>query len=202
MQEIKRDSEQNIILFRKLIAKKITNKSFLHTDGSVESIVEKLKKYYSDYQLSLYLYSYASYVEILLLENFDDQYLENISKRISEYSYHYRTLYTDTYNNVERLANSSIESILFKGASSLTQGLANGISKIPVISKTQIDENLVDTGVKIEKYVLESHMSSLSKIVNYQVASIITFVDSINKIKRVCSSETKYYFDRDYLYVK
>ena len=50
-----------------------------------------------DYQLSMYLYAFFSFLEIILLENYDSQYLKSISKKIEDYSFEYRDLYSRSY---------------------------------------------------------------------------------------------------------
>lgn len=65
-----------------------------------------------DDQLALYLYSYSSFLEVLLLGNFTQPYLESMEKRISDYAPQYRELYTSCYNLLEE----SIQNFLFTPA--------------------------------------------------------------------------------------
>ena len=57
--------------------------------------MKKLQTQLRDYQLALYLYAYSTFQEVMLLGNFEKDYLDSVEQRISEYTYQYRSLYTD-----------------------------------------------------------------------------------------------------------
>ncbi len=53
--------------------------------------------------MALYQFSFASFLEVMLLGNFDEQYLKNVTLKIEELAYQYRELYTDCYNHFETI---------------------------------------------------------------------------------------------------
>lgn len=101
VQQIKKESETSIILYRDQIAKKLKKRSLIHSDQEVKAVLNKLQAQFKDYQLALYLYSYSTFLEVLLLGNFGKGYLNSVEHRIAEYSFQYRELYTDCYNLME-----------------------------------------------------------------------------------------------------
>lgn len=202
VQDIRKDAEQSILLYRELIAKKVKKQSFIHTEQQIKDTVKKLKSYYKDYQLSLYLYSFSSFVEVMLLENFDSSYLESVVNRISEYSYQYRTLYTDAYTIIEKYSQSTIEAGLFNGLSAATKLMGKAVSKVPVISATNIDENLIESGQKIKQFAQNNSNKTLEDIVSYQNSTVLPFIENIKIINRLYNDNVQYFFDKEKLYIK
>lgn len=202
VQDIRKDAEQSILLYRELIAKKVKKQSFIHTEQQIKDTVKKLKSYYKDYQLSLYLYSFSSFVEVMLLENFDSSYLESVVNRISEYSYQYRTLYTDAYTIIEKYSQSTIEAGLFNGLSTATKLMGKAVSKVPIISATNIDENLIESGQKIKQFAQNNSNKTLEDIVSYQNSTVLPFIENIKIINRLYNDNVQYFFDKEKLYIK
>ncbi|MEG0359434.1 MAG: hypothetical protein RR598_09235, partial [Anaerorhabdus sp.] len=201
-QDIRKESEQSILLYRELIAKKVKKQSFIHTEQQIKDTVKKLKSYYKDYQLSLYLYSFSSFVEVMLLENFESAYLDSVVNKISEYSYQYRTLYTDAYTIIEKYSQNTIEAGLFSGLSAATKLMGKAVSKVPVIGDTQIDENLIESGKKIKEFAKNNSNKNLEDIINFQTTTVRPFIDNIKTINRLYNGNTQYFFDSQNLYIK
>ena len=63
VQQIKKESETSIILYRDQIAKKLKKRSLIHSDQEVKAVLNKLQAQFKDYQLALYLYSYSTFLE-------------------------------------------------------------------------------------------------------------------------------------------
>ncbi|MDE7063181.1 MAG: hypothetical protein K2O73_08050, partial [Lachnospiraceae bacterium] len=115
VQDIRKDAEQGILLLRDQIRKRLTKRGVIHSDHEVKGMLEKLQAEFKDYQLALYLYAYAAFLEVMLLENFDAGFLDSTSKRIEDYAFQYRELYTDCYNQIEGLSETSLQSRAVKG---------------------------------------------------------------------------------------
>ncbi len=86
----------------------------------------------------------------MLLENFDTNYLNSIASRINEYSGDYTTLYEKCADKIEKDSKTSLEGYALKGLSKLSSGAGKIVEKIPVISKSQLDENLIKAGSVIQ----------------------------------------------------
>lgn len=93
IQEIKRDAEQSIIFCREQIEKKVAKKGFLHSDRDVRSKIQKVQYEFKDYELAMYIFAFSSFMEVMLLENFDAGYLSSVTKKIELYAGQYRELH-------------------------------------------------------------------------------------------------------------
>lgn len=201
VQDIRKESEQNILLYRDLIAKKHIMPPLLHSDQEVGRKLKKLESLFKDYQLALYLYAFSTFLEVLLLENFDPQYLNSTSRRIEEYSLKYRELYTQTYNLLEHSSNTSIQSGLLSGISATSKIMGKAIAKVPVISKSQIDENLIEAGKKLELHTSNRTIKTLDKFVDVQNTVVTPFIENIKTINILHNTATEYLFDKENLYI-
>ncbi len=202
VQEIKRDAEQSIILYREEIAKKIRKRSKIHSDQDIKKAIEEMQLSFKDYQLALYLYSFSAFLEVMLLENFDAGYLDSVANRIEEYAFQYRSLYTNCYNLMEERSKSTIQSILLNKASSSTEVIRKAIEKIPVISKSPLDENLIDASRKLKAKNEGKAAHSLEKLVDAKTNVVVPFIQNIKKINALYNQPVEFYFDKQNLYVK
>ena len=55
----------------------------MHSDQEIKSKIKKLGENLTEYQLALYLYSFSSFLEVMLLENFNKNYINEIKEKIN-----------------------------------------------------------------------------------------------------------------------
>jgi len=179
VQQIKKEAESSIVLYREQIVKKAKKRSLIHSDQEVKSKLSALQSCFKDYQLALYLYSFASFLEIMLLGNYDEGYLNSIENRIREYSLQYRTLYGDCYTVMEGYAKSSIQSGVMSGLAVASKFVGETIAKIPVVSNSQLDESLIEAGAKLHESGDRRTDNTLSALVQISDNVTVFFVNNI-----------------------
>lgn len=199
--DIKQSAEHKINFYRSLIRDKATKRNLLHSDQDVKKQMSSIRDDFKEYQLSLYLYSYAAFLEVMLLENYEVAYLEGISKRIEEYSLKYRELYTEAYELIEGYSKSSIQTYLLKGASKVSKVAGEIIEKVPVISDGQLDEALIETRSKLDNFKEKRNAKTMNEFVDRQHSYVRPFIDSINMIGMTYNSDLAIAFDRENLYI-
>ena len=202
VQDIKRDSEASIVLYRDQIAQQMQRRSRIHSDQEVHGILKKLGTRLQDYQLALYLYSYSSFLEVLLLGNFTQPYLESVEKRISDYALQYRELYTSCYNLLEEYSKSSIQAGVMSGLASAGKLLGKAVSKVPVISNSQLDENLLAAGDQLEKHGDRQAERTLKGLTQNKENVTLPFVENLRKIDQLYNRPVAYLFDGEAMYIK
>lgn len=200
VQDIKRDAEQSIILHQEQIDKKIHKQSFIHSDQDVKNKLKKIQSEFQEYQLALYLYAFSSFLEVMLLENFESAYLESVVHKIEDYSYQYRELYTKCYDQIEGYLKSSIHSHLLSGLASINRFAGDAVAKVPVVSKSQIDETLIETSKRLGKYSVKKTEQTMEQFVNYQSGYIRPFVENINTVNRLYNQPMELLFDQENMY--
>ena len=143
VQDIKQASEQKIEFFRTRIASKLSKKSLIHMDHNVEKQMEDVRSSFKDYQLAIYLYSFASFMEVLFLENFDSQYLTKVVEKINYYSEKYADLYEQCCENIEDYSKTSIQSVARKLSAGAGKGIGNGLDSLAGKVKSNADSQLL-----------------------------------------------------------
>lgn len=198
---IKKESEQKIDFYRELINTIIRKKSLLHSDQDVKKQLSKIEEDFGEYQLAVYLFSFSSFLEVMLLENYEEGYLNAIKNKIETYSLMYRELYTECYNKLEGYSKSSIQSHLLGGLSKVNTAAGKAIEKMPIISKSQLDENLIEAGDKLGKFKSKRTEKTLDSLVDKQNSYVRPFIDNIIMINTMYNQPLEIYFDKENLYI-
>lgn len=202
VQQIKKEAEASILLCKNQIKKKLERRSLLHSDQEVKSTLKKVQMQFKDYQLALYLYAYSTFLEVMLLGNYDEQYLTGVEQHISDYSYQYRMLYTDCYGLIESYAKSSIQVGMLGGLAAASKFMGDTIAKIPLISKSQLDESLVKAGSQLERQKGKTASVVLSELAQVRSNLTLPFLESIRTVNVLCNRPVQYLCDGENLYVQ
>lgn len=200
--DIKQTSERKIDFYKEQILSKINKRSFFHSDQDVRKKFDKIQSDLKDYQLSLYLYSFSSFLEVMLLENFSSIYLDGIVQKIEGYSHNYRKTYTKCYDLLEKYAETSIQSNMLKGLASFNKLTGKTISNVPLINKSRIDEVLISSGNKIGELNSLRTKNSVKQLVEKQSANIRVFVDNINTVNNLYNQSIECLFDKENIYIR
>ncbi|MDD6611645.1 MAG: insecticidal delta-endotoxin Cry8Ea1 family protein [Clostridiales bacterium] len=112
IERIKENAESNIVFYRGQIKNSIEKTGLFQLGKDVAKKTEKILSSFKEYQLSVYLYAFASFLDIMLLENFDSAFLDKIAQRIDDYAYEYRELYSTCYSQLKKEKDSSLQAHL------------------------------------------------------------------------------------------
>ena len=203
VQEIKRDSEQSVVFCREMIEKKASkNVGFIHSDGSVKSKIQKLQSEFKDYELALYLYAFSSFLEVMLLENFDNGYLNSVSSKIELYANQCNDLYKIALEKVEKDLKTSVQAGVLKGVAGLNKAIGGTIAKIPKIRDGQVDENLIKAGEKVDEFNEQRTENIIESLSRDFTICVLPFVDNINAVNKIYNEPMEVLFDSENLYFK
>lgn len=202
VQSIKHDASKSIEFHQTQIREKLKKQSLLHINKSVNNKMEKIYSQFKDYQLALYIFSFASFIEIILLGNFNVEYLNNTSNKIESLSLKYRELYTECYNIIEGYASTSMESHLLNGLAKISKTSGQLISKVPVVNKSPIDEVLMETGERLEKFESNKTNKTLKNFIDARSSQVQLFVDNINTVNKLYNEPLEFLIYKEYIYIK
>ena len=194
---IKRSAEQNIILYQKEIASVVkSNPGFLFGNSAVGEKQQALQKNFQYYKLSLYIFSFASMMEVMFSGNFREEYIEQIVNTIEDYSIKYRKYYGECYGRIQQLSSGAIESVV-------AQGLGDACNAIGGLfgGKGAIGEWFVDRGNDLKDASAKMGACTLEKFTQIKDPGIALFVENLNQTKRLYSNNSEVYFDRDSVYI-
>ena len=199
--DIRQAAEQKILFYREQIAGQMKKKSWLHGDKDVKKQMEKLLDLFRDYRLALYTNAFAYFLEVMLLGNFDSEYLGSIAGKIREYAFNYKTLYTDVYDRMEGYAETSVQSTVLKGLKTVTKATGEAIGRTPVISKGKVDEALIDAGSRLGEIDSKRTLDALLVLMNAKDDCVRPFVENIDSVNRLYNRPIEMLFDRENIYL-
>jgi len=198
--DIRQAAEQSILFYREQIDKKVKKTSLFHSDKGVKEMLKKTQAEFKEYQLALYLHSFSSFLEVLLLENFAPEYLDAIARKIEDYAFQYREFYTACYNRVEGYAQTSVQSYLLKGLASTSKVAGDAVAKIPGVNKAQLDETLIAAGSRLGDFNTKRTDQIVEQLANTQSSVVRPFVENIRTINRLHNQPLELLFDGENIY--
>ncbi len=199
--DIRQESEKKITFYREQITAKVNKKSFFHSDQTVNKQLQSVQDQFKDYQLALYLLGFSSFLEVMLLENFDADYLSDISAKLEDYSLKYRELYSKCYDEIERYSSTSMQSSVLKGIAKASTSVGKFVEKIPVISNSQADEALKTAGGKLDKINAGKLRNQMNALIAYQSNLIKPFIENINTVNELYNKPVQLLVDKENLYL-
>lgn len=201
VQDIKREAEQSIILYREQLTKALSKKALFHSSQEVKATLNTTMARVNDYQLALYTFSFSSFLEVMLLENFDTNYLNSIARKIQEYSGDYNALFEKCAEKIEKASKASLEGYALKGLSKLSDGAGKIVEKIPVINKSQLDENFIKAGGILQDVDTNRTHSVMQILADSQTNYIGAFVENILTIDNLYNQPMRLMFDSENIYI-
>lgn len=199
--DIRQEAARQIDFYQEQIKKQLGKKALLHSDHDVQKMLEKGQGEFKEYQLALYIYGFAYFLEVVLQENYEKAYLSAIAKRIDEMAFQYREFYSLAYSQIENLSKSSLQAHLFGGLSAINKGAGTAIAKIPGINKSQIDETLIEAGERIGAYKNRRVQTTMQQLLERQSSCVRPFIDNINAVNRLYNEPVTLIFNHDTLYL-
>lgn len=199
--DIKCSMEGKILFYREQISSKIEKQSALHSDRDVKKQLSNVIDDFTEYQLAIYLFSFASLLDVMLLENYNKDYLTAIENKIADYSLSYKELYTESYNKLDGFANSSIESNLLGGLANVNAVAGKALSKVSLFNKIQLGEKIVTAGEKIDEFKKNRYDNAVISLADKQNNNIKPFVEQISMINKMYNEPLQICFDKENLYI-
>lgn len=199
--DIRREAGKQIDFYRAQIQKELAKRTPLHSDQDVKKQMDRVLCEFKEYQLALYIYGLAYFLDVILQESYDKMYLDAISKKIDVMALDYKELYSLAYNKIEELSRTSIRSKIFSGLSAVNKATGEAISKIPVIGRSQIDETLIEAGERIDIHEAMRIDATMERLAERQSSCVRPFIESINHINRLYNEPSKLIFSSETLYI-
>ncbi len=200
--DIKRTGMKNINFYQKQIYENMKKKNIFMTNKTINYNQNELEKNFSYYRLSLYVYSFATFLEIMLLENFQKEYLLSKREEIETLSNEYINNYQEALKYVKKEANKSIQGNLLSGIGSAGKAIGDLSEKIQVIKDKKIDTwfNKNSDNIKNVSQNMKNNFSLKFEEMNNPNTKI--FIDKIKFINDIYNNVKNIYFDNKKLYLE
>ena len=199
--DIRQEAGRKVDFYREQIKKHLGKRGFLHSDQDVRKQLVQVQDEFQDYQLALYLYGFAYFLEVLLQENFESAYLTDISEKLDRMTVAYKELYSVAYTQLKNRSKSSVQSRLIGGSAAASKAAGQMIAKIPIVSKSPLDESLIAAGEKLDTYEEHRTLTAMRQLVGRQSSCVRPFIEQIDTINHVYNHPMELIFNRETLYI-
>ena len=141
--DIQRTARKNIIFYKKNIEKLSKDKSLTISQTGLEGLYKKFDKQFKYYKMSIFTFSLASFLEVLLSGNFEEENITIIKNEIDEVGGEYCVLHNQCSEKMKKISHNSIETNTVKGT-----GVFVGFAG-KLFSKSKKEKNL-ERGEKLQ----------------------------------------------------
>lgn len=201
VQTINRDARQYIIELRAQIAAKQEKNAPIELRNQAEQATNEALDLFKEDRLAVYLYSFSTFLGVMLLENFDPGYLESKSAEIRKKAFEYRQAYTDCFNAIESRNRSSVDGFILGGVSFGLKGLGGLIANTPLGNATPIDEALIDAGSGIEGFDSNENNRIAERLTEAKDPMVGMFADGIESVNRTFNQPSQLLVDSEAIYM-
>lgn len=157
---------------------------------------------FRNYQLALYLYGFSSFLEVMLLANFDEAYLNSIHSSIEKRSFEYCDLYTKCYDSIEDSSQKSLQSTALKGLAKASGALGRVASKNSKLGKYKIGESLLNAQNKLETTSAQTTQSIMTQFADSKDSCVYSFITLIDSVNAAYNQPKEMITDGENLYVR
>lgn len=196
--EIQRNARTNMMVYRKMVREMINSKNTLTTLMQVDAIENKLETKFRYYRLSLYTYTMASLLEILLSGNFKEDYINGIKVIIENYAFDYRKIYSGCSEYLEKLIKASIKTGTLKSIGTVGETVGKFIGNIPLVKDGKLDEILQESGsqlkenaIDIENNLMESFSTTSNPGITVFIRGMEDLIEIFNRTKEIAFDDEK-----------
>lgn len=199
--DIQRIARKNMLFYQKQIAEVQESKQFIVTHKKVKSTLNEMTKMFKYYRLSLYAYSMASLVEIMLSGNFKEENISITKEEIEKYSMEYRGLFAKCSSSLEKMSGSLLETNLMKGVGNVGKAVGEMIGSIPAVKEGPVDEFLQDSGSHFKENAQEAELEAVKVFAQLGNPGTGVFTEEIEDLIRIYNHTSEIYFDDEKIYL-
>lgn len=199
--DIKQSAEKNIIFYQKQIADKIKGLPSVYLNQVIRDLMNKIADDFHNYNMALYLFSFASYLEVMLLGNFSQDYLTSVAQRVRDYQDYYLEQVEKCCDYFTRVSGDSVQMKVQGAVGKAGKFLGNLIGSTALLSKGPVDEWLIDSGEQILQGKENKINALVEEFAKKQDRGCEIFVDSIQNVMFISNETQAVLFDDKYLYL-
>ena len=198
--DIQRSARQQMTSYQKKLEEDLKSTPLLIIQSEVSSAKKKISKKFKYYNLSLYTYSLASYIEIMLSGNLAEKNILSIKEEIEKLSSAYSAMFTKCLNYLEKMSESSIESNVLKGVGEASKAIGGFLGNIPFIKDGPADEFLQDGGEELNKSAKKMEKDIIKSFKKLENAKTSVFIDRLNELNQIYNHTSDVCIDNENIY--
>lgn len=199
--DIQRTARKHLNAYQKKVTEAIRGKKFFVSQSKVNEELTDLLRKFKYYRLTIYTFSMASFVEILLSGDFKEENICLVKEELEKMSDNYRVLFGECSVYLEKLSNSSVETNLLKGLGVASRAVGKFIDGIPKIREGQVDEFLQENGAKMQRNADRIERKIIESFAEISNPGVWVFVEKLNDMIQIYGRTTDICFDDKQIYL-
>lgn len=197
--DIKRTANKNMLFYKKEIKDDLSKDKLFTTNNSMNSIIEDIQKKFGYYRLSLYIYSFSTFMEILLLGNYKNDYLLSKKEELDELDNEYSEVFNNALEYVKKNANKSLEGNVLSGLGSAGKAIGNLAEKVKI---KNVDNWLNEKGDNLKQSGQNIKDEFATKFDDMRESNSRSFINQIEKVDCIYNNTKEIYFDKENIYLE
>lgn len=199
--DIQRTARKHLNAYQKQVAEAISSKKLFVSQSKVNEALADLLRKFKYYRLTMYTFSMASFIEIMLSGDFKEENVRLVKEEIEKMSATYRDLFGECSIFLERLSDSSVETNVLKGLGAASKAVGKFIDGIPKIREGQVDEFLQDSGAKMQDNADRMERKVIEAFAEISNPGVWVFVEKLNDMIQIYGRTTEICFDDKQIYL-
>ena len=202
VKNIKKEANDKIIQYQKLIQANLSKNSLLMINKTINDNQNELEKNFSYYRLALYVYSFSTFMDVMLLENFKDPFLKEKTDELNGLNDEYNSLYQKALDYVSKSANKSIEGNVLSITGEAGKALGGLLKKVDSIKEKKVDSWFNEKGDSLKNISQDMKDKFKDKFTELSDSHIKVFIDKIQMMSKMCNNTKNIYFDKEKIYLE
>lgn len=199
--DILKDSRKNINFYLKVLNDILDKKQLIVPNVKVKTAYEEIKNSFLYYRLSLYSFSLASLLEIVLNGSYKEEYILEVKREIEQKSNKYREIFNECSCYLENMCKSSLELNVLKGIGNATKMTGKIIGNIPVVKDGKVDEFLISNGNKVKKSSHNVENKILKSFSKFNNPGTLVFTEQMNELNQIYNHTTNICFNSEKIFL-
>ena len=197
--DIKRTANKNMLFYKKEIKDDLLKDKLFTTSNSMNTIIDEIQKKFRYYRLSLYIYSFSTFMEILLLGNYKSDYLLSKKNELNELDNEYSSEFNKALEYVKKNANKSLEGNVLSGLGSAGKAIGNLAEKVKI---KNADKWLNEKGDNLKQSGQSIKDDFATKFDDMKESNSKPFINQIEKVDCIYNKTKEIYFDNENIYLE
>ena len=202
VKNIKKEANDKIIQYQKLIQANLNKNSLLMINKTINDNQNELEKNFSYYRLALYVYSFSTFMDVMLLENFKEPFLKEKIDELNGLNDEYNSLYQKALDYVSKSANKSIEGNVLSITGEAGKALGGLLKKVDSIKEKKVDSWFNEKGDSLKNISQDMKDKFKDKFTELSDSHIKVFIDKIQMMSKMCNNTKNIYFDKEKIYLE
>lgn len=199
--DIQNRARKNMIAYQKKVTDIVSSKQLIVAQSKMNSALSDLEKKFKYYRLSLYTFSLASLMEIMLSGNFKEEYITKVKDEIKALSNTYREQFEKGSLYLEKLGDAGVEANVVKGIGAAGKAVGKLIGSIPLVKEGPVDEFLQDKGAHLQMNAIGMEKKAVMAFATMGNPGTRVFVEKMEDMIQIYNHTSQICFDRENIYL-